>query len=93
MKKQPFNVRFFVALSLSLFGSINAFANSLIIQVPDDPEPTTQTIFYQCDMGTVKERVEATYHTAGTIALVDLKWKDKRIIGSNVIAASGAKYV
>ncbi|WP_019220987.1 MliC family protein [Bartonella senegalensis] len=93
MKKQLFIVRFFIALSLSFFGSINSFAGSLVIEVPDDPEPTTETITYQCAMGTNKERVEATYHNAGTIALVDLKWEDKRIIGSNVIAASGAKYV
>ncbi|KEC56035.1 MliC family protein [Bartonella koehlerae] len=93
MKKQLFIIRFFVALGLSFFGSINTFASSLIIEIPDDSELTTQTIAYQCDMEAGKERVEATYYTAGTIALVDFKWKDKRIIGSNVIAASGAKYV
>ncbi|GAA5104261.1 MliC family protein [Bartonella jaculi] len=94
MKKTFFNLRFLVVLSLSLFSSISAFAGSLVIEVPDDPEPTTQTISYQCDMGTSNEHVEATYHNAGNIALVDLKWKKgKRIIGSNVIAASGGKYV
>ncbi|BBL54019.1 hypothetical protein MF1_12770 [Bartonella quintana] len=93
MKKKPFTIRFFVILSLSLFGSINAFADSLIIEIPDNPELITQTSSYQCDMETNKEHVEVTYLTAGNIALVDFKWKGKRIIGSNVIAASGAKYV
>ncbi|EJF79204.1 Membrane-bound lysozyme inhibitor of C-type lysozyme precursor [Candidatus Bartonella washoeensis] len=93
MKKTPLIIRFFIALSVFLFGSINASANSLVIEVPDDPEPTTETISYQCDMGKSKVHVEATYHNAGNIALVDFKWNGKRIIGSNVISASGAKYV
>ncbi|MBB5073712.1 membrane-bound inhibitor of C-type lysozyme [Bartonella callosciuri] len=93
MKKTSFTVQFLTTLSLSLLGLTSAFASSLVIEVPDDPEPTIQTIAYQCDMGTSKERFEATYHNAGTISLVDLKWKGKRMIGSNVIAASGAKYV
>ncbi|WP_317992465.1 MliC family protein [Bartonella gliris] len=93
MKKIPFTIQFFIALSVLLSGSINALASSLVIEVPDDPEPTTQTVSYQCDMGTSKEHVEATYHNAGNISLVDFKWKGKRIVGSNVIAASGAKYV
>ncbi|WP_336293793.1 MliC family protein [Bartonella sp. CB169] len=93
MKKTFFIVQLFTTLSLSFFGSVNAFAGSLIIEVPDNPKPTTETIVYQCDTGTSKERVEAIYHNADNIALVDFKWKGNRIIGSNVIAASGAKYV
>ncbi|WP_375617423.1 MULTISPECIES: MliC family protein [unclassified Bartonella] len=93
MKKISFTKQFFITLSVFLLGSINALASSLVIEVPNDPEPTTETISYQCDMGTSKEHVEATYHNAGNIALVDLKWNGKRIVGSNVIAASGGKYV
>ncbi|WP_156850576.1 MliC family protein [Bartonella refiksaydamii] len=96
MKKKFFNLQFLGVLSLSLFSSISAFAGSLVIEVPDDPEPTKETIVYQCNTGnteTKKERAEATYYNAGEIALVDLKWNGKRIIASNVIAASGAKYV
>ncbi|WP_208435471.1 MliC family protein [Bartonella phoceensis] len=93
MKQTSFTLRFFAILSLLFFGSVSAFANSLIIEVPDDPVPTTETVVYQCDMGTSKEPFEATYHNANNISLVDLKWKGNRIIGSNVIAASGAKYV
>ncbi|EJF74625.1 MliC family protein [Bartonella alsatica] len=93
MRKTSFILRFFAALSLSFFGSVNAFAYSLVIEVPDDPEPTKETVVYQCNIKTKKERVEATYYNAGNIALVDLKWNGKQIIASNVIAASGAKYV
>ncbi|WP_375681198.1 MULTISPECIES: MliC family protein [unclassified Bartonella] len=93
MKKISFTKQFFITLSVLLLGSINALASSLVIEVPDNPEPTTETISYQCDMGTSKEYVEATYYNAGNIALVDLKWNGKRIVGSNVIAASGGKYV
>ncbi|WP_375611316.1 MULTISPECIES: MliC family protein [unclassified Bartonella] len=93
MKKISFTKQFFITLSVLLLGSINALASSLVIEVPDDPEPTTETVSYQCDMGTSKEYVEATYYNAGNIALVDLKWNGKRIVGSNVIAASGGKYV
>ncbi|WP_019219287.1 MliC family protein [Bartonella florencae] len=93
MKKIAFIVGFFAVLSLPLFGSLNAFAGSLVIEVPDDPEPTTTVAVYQCETGTSKERVEATYLNAGNISLVDFKWKGKRIIASNVISASGARYV
>ncbi|WP_455481951.1 MliC family protein [Bartonella sp. B35(2025)] len=92
MRKTLPILEFCAVLILSLFSSISAFASSLIIEVPDDPEPTTQTITYQCNVEKSKERVEATYLSAGTIALVDFKWKGKRIIGSNVISASGEKY-
>ncbi|WP_455466048.1 MliC family protein [Bartonella sp. B39] len=93
MKKTLHILGFFTALSLSLFNSISAFAGSLVIEVPDNPEPKTETITYQCDTGTSKERVEATYINAGNISLVDFKWKDRRVIASNVISASGAKYM
>ncbi|MET3559475.1 membrane-bound inhibitor of C-type lysozyme [Bartonella japonica] len=93
MKKTSFTVRFFTTLSLLFLGSANTFAGSLLIEVPDTPEPTTETVTYQCDMGTNKDRVEVTYYNADGISLVDFKWKGKRVIGSNVIAASGAKYV
>ncbi|PIT70151.1 MliC family protein [Bartonella tribocorum] len=93
MKKIAFIVRFFAALSLPLFGSLNAFAGSLVIEVPDDPEPKTEVIAYQCETSTSKERVEVTYLNAGNISLVDFKWQGKRIIASRSINASGAKYM
>lgn len=93
MKKTSFTLRFFAALSLLFCSSINALAGSLVIEVPDDPAPMTETATYQCDMGKNKESVEATYHTAGNIALVDFKWKGRRIVASSAIAASGTKYV
>ncbi|WP_332065203.1 MliC family protein [Bartonella sp. CB189] len=93
MKKTSFIMQFFVALSLLLSSSIGAFSGSLIIEVPDDPEPTTETIAYQCDLGKVKERVEVTYLNAGDISLVDFMWNGRRIVGSNVLSASGSKYV
>ncbi|WP_375615693.1 MliC family protein [Bartonella sp. AP58NXGY] len=93
MKKITFIVGFFAALSMPLFGSLNALAGSLVIEVPDDPEPTTEVATYQCDTGTSKERIEATYLNAGNISLVDFKWNGKRIIASRSISASGAKYM
>ncbi|WP_336278659.1 MliC family protein [Bartonella sp. CB175] len=92
MKKTFFILQIFVALSLSLFSSVSAFAGSLVIEVPDDPEPTTETFTYQCDLGKSKENLEVTYLNAGTISLVDFTWKGKRIVGSNVLSASGDKY-
>ncbi|WP_455477847.1 MliC family protein [Bartonella sp. B10] len=93
MKKTLPILGFFAALSLLLFSSISVFAGSLVIEVPDSPEPTTKTVAYQCDNGTSKQRVEAIYLNAGSISLVDLKWKGERIIAANVIASSGTKYV
>ncbi|GAA5096340.1 MliC family protein [Bartonella acomydis] len=93
MKKNIFTTRLCAVLSLFLFSSLNTFAASLVIEVPNDPEPTTETIAYQCDIDTNKERVEASYLNAGNISLVDFKWKGKRIIGSRSMSASGAKYV
>ncbi|MCZ2157842.1 MliC family protein [Bartonella sp. 220] len=92
MKKTFFNLQFFATLTLSLFSAMSAFASSLVIEVPDTPEPTIESIAYQCSIGTKKERVEATYYNTGDISLVDLKWNEKRIIAANVISASGAKY-
>lgn len=77
--------------SLLFFNVNNTLAAALIIEVSGHSEK--QTITYQCDMGANKERVEATYHNADDISLVDFKWKGDRIIAANVIAASGAKYV
>ncbi|WP_375665043.1 MliC family protein [Bartonella sp. TT121SHDZB] len=91
--KKAFIVGFFAALSLPLFGSLNAFAGSLVIEVPDDPEPTTEVVAYQCDTSTNKKRIEATYLNAGNISLVDFKWNGKRIIASRSISASGVKYM
>ncbi|EJF80424.1 MliC family protein [Bartonella doshiae] len=92
MKKTLHILGFLTALSLSLFGSGNTLAASLIIEVPDNPEPTTQTISYQCDTKTGKERVEATYLDAGNISLVDFRWKGERVLAANVIADTGKKY-
>ncbi|WP_175868643.1 MliC family protein [Bartonella gabonensis] len=77
--------------SLLFFNVSSTLAAALVIGVSGKPE--TQTIAYQCDMGANKERVEATYHNADDISLVDFKWQGDRIIAANVIAASGAKYV
>ncbi|WP_409361283.1 MliC family protein [Bartonella heixiaziensis] len=93
MKKTLFNLRFLTVLSLSLFSSMSAFAGSLVIEVPDDQELIKGTIFYQCSNEKQKMRVEETYYSSHDIGLVDLKWNGNRIIASNVIAASGAKYV
>ncbi|GAA5096333.1 MliC family protein [Bartonella acomydis] len=90
--KKTLHILGFLATS-SLFSLGNTFAASLVIEMPDNPEPTTQTVTYQCDTGTNKERIEATYHNAGHISLVDFKWKGDRIIAANVIAASGAKFM
>ncbi|ATO58013.1 MliC family protein [Bartonella sp. 1-1C] len=79
-------------LSLLFFNPITAFAGSLVINVPDVPEPMIKQVVYQCDTGTNKEKVEATYLNADNISLVDFKWKGERIVGANVIAASGSKY-
>ncbi|UNE54207.1 MliC family protein [Bartonella machadoae] len=92
MKKTPQHLGFFAALILSSFSSINAFAGSIVIEVPDTPEPKTQTVAYQCDTGTSKERVEAVYLNADNISLVDFKWKGDRVIAANVIANTGKKY-
>ncbi|PIT71133.1 MliC family protein [Bartonella tribocorum] len=89
--KKTLQILGFLATS-SLFSSGNGFAASLVIEVPDDPQPTTQTVTYQCAMGEHKERVEAIYHNAGDISLVDFKWKGDRVIAAHVIAASGEKY-
>ncbi|VEJ44568.1 MliC family protein [Bartonella vinsonii] len=83
---------FFATLILSPFSSMNAFAGSFIIEVPDTPEPKTQTIAYRCDAGTSKERVEAVYLNADNISLLDFKWKGDRVIAANVIANIGKKY-
>ncbi|UTO28371.1 MliC family protein [Bartonella harrusi] len=92
MKKTLQLLGFFAALILSSFSSINAFAGSIIIEVPDTPEPKTQTIAYQCDTGTSKERVEAIYLDADNISLVDFRWKGDRVIAANVITNTGKKY-
>lgn len=92
MKKTLHILGFLAASSLSFFSSSSVFAGSIILEVPDSPEPTTQTMTYQCDTEMGKERVEATYNNAENISLVDFKWKGDRVIAVNVIAASGAKY-
>ncbi|KEC56034.1 MliC family protein [Bartonella koehlerae] len=92
MRKTLHILGFFAALNLSLFNSSNAFASSLIIEVPDDPEPTTQTIAYECKAGTNKKRVEAIYLNADNISLVDFKWNSDRVIASKIISNTGTKY-
>ncbi|WP_208432362.1 MliC family protein [Bartonella taylorii] len=92
MKKTLHILGFLTASSLSLFSSGNTFAASLILEVPDNPEPTTRTIAYQCDSGKSKEHIEAVYLNADNIALVDFKWKGDRVIAANVIADTGKKY-
>ncbi|AGF75130.1 hypothetical protein BAnh1_12630 [Bartonella australis AUST/NH1] len=93
MKKNLLILGFLSALSSPIFTPLSAFAEALIIEVPDDPKPTTQIVVYQCDTGNNKEEIEATYFNADNVSLVDFQWNGERIIGSNVIAASGAKYV
>ncbi|WP_336293794.1 MliC family protein [Bartonella sp. CB169] len=92
MKKTLCILEFLAASSLWLFSSGNALAGSLILEVPDNPEPKTQTVVYKCDTGINEERVEAIYLKAENISLVDFKWKGNRVIAANVIAATGAKY-
>ncbi|MGF7156956.1 MliC family protein [Bartonella heixiaziensis] len=92
MKKTLHILGFFTALSLSIFSSNNSLAGSFIIEVPDNPEPKTETITYQCDTGTGKERVEAVYLNADNISLVDFKWKGERVVAANVVADTGEKY-
>ncbi|MCZ2327900.1 MliC family protein [Bartonella sp. F02] len=93
MKKTPLILQLSAFLSLSLFNLTNASAGYLVIEIPNDAKPSEHTIVYQCNIGTNKERVEATYLNFNNIALVDLKWPNERIIGANVISATGAKYV
>ncbi|MBB5073711.1 membrane-bound inhibitor of C-type lysozyme [Bartonella callosciuri] len=92
MKKTLHILGFLAASSLSLFSSDNALAGSLSFEVPDNPEPTTKIITYQCDTGISKERVEATYLKADNISLVDFKWQGDRVIAANVISSTGTKY-
>ncbi|MET3559474.1 membrane-bound inhibitor of C-type lysozyme [Bartonella japonica] len=93
MKKTLHILGFFAALNLlSLFNLTNALAGSLILEVPDNPEPTTETIAYQCETKTGKERVEATYLNTDNVSLVDFRWRGDRVIAANVIATMGKKY-
>ncbi len=92
MKKALHILGFLTASSLSFFSSGNTFAASLIIEVPDSPEPTTRTVAYQCDTGKSQERVEAIYLNANNISLIDFKWKGDRVIAANVIADTGKRY-
>lgn len=107
MKKNLLTFRLLAALNVLLFSSVCAFSgssrvdvskdsyppkHSLVIDVPEDAQPTKETVLYQCDTGAGKEKVEATYFNAGSIALVYFKWNDDYVVGANVIAASGAKY-
>lgn len=92
MKKTLHILGFLTASSLSLFSSGNTFAASLILEVPDNPEPIARTITYQCDTGKSKERIEAIYLNADDVALVDFKWKGDRVIAANVISNAGKKY-
>ncbi|WP_336278658.1 MliC family protein [Bartonella sp. CB175] len=92
MKKTSLILGFFAALNLSLFNLTNAFAASLILEVPDNPEPKTETVAYQCNTGTEKERIEATYLDAHNVSLVDFTWKNDRVLAANVITPMGTKY-
>lgn len=92
MKKNPLILRLFTALSLLSVSTISVSADPLVIEMPKNIKPTTQTITYQCKVGTTKEKVEATYLNADYISLVNFKWKNEQVIGANVIAASGVKY-
>ncbi|AQX31484.1 MliC family protein [Bartonella schoenbuchensis] len=75
-----------------LFNKTNIFSSSLVIEVPSNSNPTKETVVYQCGTQTNRERIEVTYLNAGNISLVDFTWNGERIIGANVIAASGSKY-
>ncbi|MCZ2203544.1 MliC family protein [Bartonella sp. A05] len=92
MKKNLLILRFFTALSLLPISTIGAFADPLVIEMPNEIKPTSQAIAYLCDTGKTKEKVTATYLNADAISLVDFTWKNERVIGANVLAASGAKY-
>ncbi|OPB30343.1 MliC family protein [Bartonella sp. WD12.1] len=75
-----------------LFNKTNIFSNSLVIGVPSNLSPTKETIVYQCSTQTNRERLKVTYLNVGNISLVDFTWKGERIVGANVISASGSKY-
>ncbi|WP_019223022.1 MliC family protein [Bartonella rattaustraliani] len=92
MKKTLHILGFFTALNLSLFNLTNVLAGALTFEVPDNPEPITETITYQCETKTGKERVQATYLNTGNISLVDFRWQGDRVIAANVIATTGKKY-
>ncbi|WP_455474116.1 MliC family protein [Bartonella sp. B30(2025)] len=92
MKKTLFVLGFFTALSLSLFKLTNAFANSLILEVPDNPEPTTEVLAYQCNTDAPQERIEVTYIDAQNVSLADFTWRNDRVIAANVMTEKGTKY-
>ncbi|EYS95529.1 MliC family protein [Bartonella bacilliformis] len=79
-------------LGVLLFKQTGISVGSLIIEVPEDPNPTKTTVMYQCDTETDKEQISVTYLNADTISLVDFTWRGQRVIGANVIAASGVKF-
>ncbi|KEG21301.1 MliC family protein [Bartonella bacilliformis] len=92
MKKVLLILGSLAILGVLLFKQISVSAGSLIIEVPEDPNPTKTTVMYQCDTETDKEKIAATYLNASMISLVDFTWKGQRVIGANVIAASGVKF-
>ncbi|WP_019220988.1 MliC family protein [Bartonella senegalensis] len=92
MRKTLHILGFFAALNLSLFSASNTLAASLIIEVPEDVETTTQTIAYECKVGTHKKRVEAIYLNADNISLVDFIWNSDRVIATKIISNTGIKY-
>ncbi|WP_332065202.1 MliC family protein [Bartonella sp. CB189] len=93
MKKTSLILGFFAALNLSPLNLTPSFAASFILEVPDSPKPKTETLAYQCDSGTEKERIEATYLDAHNVSLVDFKWKNHRTIAANITTPRGTKYV
>ncbi|WP_336287577.1 MULTISPECIES: MliC family protein [unclassified Bartonella] len=92
MRKALHILGFFATLNLSFFNLTSTFAGSLILEVPDNPEPITQNLTYQCDTKANKERIEISYFNAGDISLADFKWKGDRVIAAHVTTPTGKKY-
>ena len=63
-----------------------AFADTISIEMDDAVE--TQTMKFDC----AGKAVDVTYYNSGDASIVVLDLDDTRIIASNVIAASGARY-
>ncbi|ALE03235.1 MliC family protein [Bartonella ancashensis] len=76
-----------------LFKQFNPFSDSLTIEIPKDSKLTKETVKYLCDTGVDKEKVDVTYFNARNISLADFTWKGDRVVGANVISASGVKFM
>jgi membrane-bound inhibitor of C-type lysozyme len=67
----------------------SVFADDITISMPADTKAEHVDATYQCG----SEKVSVTYINAGSVNLARLSIGNAVIIASNVISASGAKYV